>query len=143
MKPQANPRLGVYYLTSIVSLVIAVVGFSYNTWRLEVTEDNSNIRTAAFAVFTHLAEFEQILYAAHYDQNPIDGSPRKGWVKVGMVKDLSLFISAETQTKADKLHKNWQQNWQEIENNVEVVNQLVEDIDVVREEIKVTLASLN
>lgn len=143
MKPQVNPKLGVYYLTSIVSLVIAVIGFSYNTWRLEVTEDNNNIRTAAFEVFTHLAEFEQILYAAHYDENLVDGSPRKGWVKAGMIKDLSLLISPQTQTKADKLYQNWQQNWQMVPEDVSVVNLLVEDIDAVRAEIKVTLASLN
>lgn len=143
MKPQVNPRLGVYYLTSIVSLMIAMVGFSYNTWRLEVTEDNNNIRTAAFEVFTHLAELEQILYAAHYDGNTVEGSPRKGWVKVGMINDLSLLISPKTQTKADTLRQHWQKNWQIVAENNEAVNQLVADIDAIRDEIKRTLASLN
>jgi hypothetical protein len=38
-----NELIG-YYTTALLGLVFAIVGFSYNAWRLEVSEDNSNIR---------------------------------------------------------------------------------------------------
>lgn len=64
-----------------MGLVFAVIGFSYNAWRLESSEKNNNVRLAAFTVITELAQLEQLVYAAHYDQDPVNGSPRKGWVK--------------------------------------------------------------
>ena len=68
-------KFKVYYLTAIFSLIFAVVGFSYNAWRLEVTEDNSNIRTTAFEVLTELAELQQLIYSAHYDHDMVAGNP--------------------------------------------------------------------
>lgn len=70
-----------YQFVSILSLVFAMTGFSYNAWRLEVTEENSNIRTASFQVLIELAELEQIVYASHYDKDDIKGNPRDGWVR--------------------------------------------------------------
>ena len=100
-------KLRAYYLTAIFSLVFAVVGFSYNAWRMEVSEDNNTVRTAAFEGLKELAEFEQIVFAAHYDQNLIEGSPRKGWVKVGLIVDLSTLISAEVVNESKQLHTAW------------------------------------
>ena len=48
-------KLKAYYATAILGVVFAVIGFTYNAWRLEVSEDNTNIRTAAFAVLNELA----------------------------------------------------------------------------------------
>ena len=70
-------KLQVYYLTAVLGVVIALLGFGYNTWRLEISENNNNIRTAAFESFKALATLEQIIYARHYDQNEQDGSPQK------------------------------------------------------------------
>jgi hypothetical protein len=75
-------KLRLYYITTIFSLVFAVVGFSYNAWRLEVSKDNNNIRTASFEVLKNLAEFEQVLFSAHYDQDEVSGNPRLGWIKI-------------------------------------------------------------
>ena len=63
-------KLKAYYLTAILSLVFAVIGFSYNAWRLEATEDNSNIRTASFEVLGELAELEHVIYAAYLPRHP-------------------------------------------------------------------------
>lgn len=71
-------KLKLYYLTAIFSLIFSLLGFSYNAWRMEVSEDNSNIREAAFEVLKELGELEQIVYALHYDHDQTSGSPRKG-----------------------------------------------------------------
>ena len=109
-------KLQAYYITAILSLVFAVVGFSYNAWRLEATEDNNNIRTASFEVLGELAELEQIIYAAHYDKDEIEGNPRKAWVKVGLVVDLSALISKSVEKKSLNLRETWSKNWPKIIN---------------------------
>ncbi len=131
-----------YYLTAIFSLIFAVVGFSYNAWRLEVTEDNSNIRTAAFEVLTELAEFQQLIYSAHYDKDMVAGNPRTGWVKVGLIVDLSSLIGERVADKTKHLQKTWSNNWGNIQKSRKATDKLVADIDLVRVAIKETLKNL-
>ncbi len=131
-----------YYLTAIFSLLFAVIGFSYNAWRMEVTEDNDNIRTAAFEVLTELAEFQQLIYSAHYDHDPVAGNARTGWVKIGLVVDLSSLISTHVEAKARQLKETWTDSWDKIETNRVATDQLVSDIDSVRFAIKETLKRL-
>lgn len=118
------------------------MGFSYNAWRLEVSEDNNNIRTAAFEVLILLAELEQLIYAAHYDKDLEEGNPRKGWIKVGLIVDLSNLISSDSRGQAEELKIAWNNNWRSIANNRTATNFLVQEIDSVRGEIKLTLKQL-
>ena len=118
------------------------MGFTYNAWRLEVTEDNNNVRTAAFEVLKELAALEQLIYAAHYDKNPQEGNPRKGWVKVGLIVDLCELIDDSALESARELKGVWQDHWREIEGNRDVVEELVERIDGVRVSIKMKIQSL-
>lgn len=131
-----------YYLTAIFSLIFAVAGFSYNAWRLEVTEDNSNIRTAAFEVLTELAEFQQLIYSAHYDHDMVAGNPRTGWVKVGLIVDLSSLIGERVADKTNQLQKTWSNNWENIQKSRKATDKLIADIDSVRIAIKETLKNL-
>lgn len=136
-------KLTFYYVISLFSLLIAIAGFSYNTWRLEVSEENTTIRTAAFEVFNHLAEFEQIIYTAHYDQNPTLGNPRLAWVKVGVIVDLSMLISSDTEQQAIDLKSLWQSTWQKVAGEEKAVDALIIEIDQLRTLIKNELAQLN
>ena len=135
-------KLKVYYLTTIFSVIFAVVGFSYNAWRLEVTEDNDNVRTAAFELLVHLAELEQVVFYAHYDQDKQEGNPRKGWIKVGLVGDLSTLVSIESHQKAQILKNTWQDNWQYMTTEVDSVELIIADIEAVRAQVKHTLTQL-
>ena len=142
MTDELNTKLRVYYLTAIFSLLFAIIGFSYNAWRLEVTEDNNNIRTASFEVLTELAELEQIIFAAYYDQDPVAGSPRKGWVKIGLISDLSALINSSVEQRADDLKSLWSKTWQDIPTNRKATDNISHSIDEVRAEIKSTLKML-
>ena len=135
-------KLRLYYFTAIFSMIFAVVGFSYNAWRMEVSEDNNNIRTASFEVLQSLAELEQNIYAAHYDQDIENGSPRIGWVKIGLVNDLSPLISGSAQLKAKQLKQYWAANWQDVNEQTATVEQLVKYIDEVRAAIQQQLTAL-
>jgi hypothetical protein len=136
-------RFNSYYFTAILGLVFAIIGFSYNAWRLESSEQNNNIRLAAFTVITELAELEQLIYAAHYDQDAINGSPRKGWVKIGLIVDLSFLIDDTVQLEAIALKQVWQDNWQVIDKDRQATDQVVTSIEQVRQSIKIKLISLN
>ena len=138
-----DPRLRNFYFVSIFSLFFAIVGFSYNAWRLEESEKNDNVRNAAFQILVELAEFEQILYLAYYDQNEIDGNPRKGWVKVGLVNDLGMLVDDATYKHAEALKALWSDTWQEISTDRDVVNRLVDEIDQVRDAVKAKIKTLS
>jgi len=135
-------KLKAYYVTAVLGVVFAVVGFTYNAWRMEVSEDNNNIRTASFEVLKELTELEQVIYAAHYDQDEKEGNPRKGWVKIGLIVDLSSLISQPVVEKAKHLKALWAETWDILPQDRGATNQLVKEIDVVREEIKLTLSQL-
>ena len=136
-------KLKIYYVGSVLGVLFAVIGFSYNAWRLESTEDNNNIRMASFAVLTELAELEQIIYAAHYDKNEIEGSPRKGWVKVGLIVDLSSLINKPVKDKAELLKLSWGNNWNAFTQNRNLTDKLIKEIETVRKELKSTLTMLD
>ena len=142
MMMEIEKKLRIYYVTAIFSVVFAVVGFSYNAWRLELSEENNNIRTAAFQVLNELAELEQIIYAAHYDQDKLAGSPRKAWVKVGLIVDLSVLIDSSVETKTQALHMSWAASWESIASDKSVVDGVIVKIEQVREQVKHTLYSL-
>ena len=139
---ELKSKLKVFYITSIFSMVFAVLGFSYNTWRMELSEDNSNIRTAAFEVLLQLSELEQVIYAAHYDKNTAEGSPRKGWVKVGLVNELSVLIGQQVKIESVQLKLIWSERWQDVTSSEDAVIELVAQIDKVRGSINVALRHL-
>lgn len=142
METHFQTKYQLYLLTLIFSILFSLVGFSYNVWRMELSEQNNTIRTASFEILVALSELEQLIYTAHYDGNLIEGSPRKGWVKVGLVDDLSRLTAPSIELQADKLTKTWSANWDKIGNNDSSVMSVVTTIDKVRTEIKRVLKSL-
>ena len=139
---ELQDQLKLYYTGTILGVIFAAIGFSYNAWRLELSEENNNIRIASFAVLNELAELEQLIYAGHYDKNAVDGSPRRGWIKVGLIVDLSSLINESVKEKALLLKSSWGSNWQKFTQSREATDALVVDIDAVRNELKSTLARL-
>ncbi|MFK8067285.1 MAG: hypothetical protein AB8D52_03490 [Gammaproteobacteria bacterium] len=142
MKTKALNKAQLYQITVIFSVLFALLGFSYNVWRMEVTEENSNNRTACFEMLLELSSLEQLVYAAHYDKDTQEGNPRKGWVKVGLINDLSVLTTTSVENQADKLKEIWAVNWDKMTDDQNSVDQIVKAIDSVREEIKLTLSSL-
>ena len=52
---------------AVISLVVAISSLSYNTWRNEATEENRNLRVAAFEILLKLGELQQVVFHSHYD----------------------------------------------------------------------------
>lgn len=131
-----------YALSLIFSILFAVTGFTYNVWRMEVTEENNNIRTASFEMLLVLASLEQSIYSAYYDQDLQEGSPRKGWVRVGLVSDLSMLTAPRVVDSANALKTVWSEHWSLIPDQKQSVDQVIHAVDQVRSDIKVVLAAL-
>ena len=121
-----------YQIIVVISFVFGVVGFVYNNWRYEHNENNNNIRIASFQILQELSSLEQIIYANHYDHDTIKGSPRDGWVKVGLIGDLSLFISPECEEASEELKRVWTESWHKIDKDQKVANRLIAKIDKVK-----------
>jgi len=136
-------RLKTYQITSILSIFLTLIGFSYNVYRLEQSEINSNIRTSSFEMLKELANLEQIVYASYYEKDPIAGNPRMGWVKVGIIVDLSMIASKDNDLKTNILYKSWQKNWPTISNDEDSANNIIKGIELVRSEIRIILSKLN
>lgn len=136
-------KLKWYQLTVLFSVLFALLGFSYNVWRMEVSEQNNNLRTASFEILVNLASLEQLIYTAHYDGDFSEGSPRKGWVLVGLITDLSVLTDEDVAQCAAKLKTVWAANWDKMGKDQDAVDSLIKAIDEVRAELKRLLASLD
>ena len=132
-----------YFFTAIASVVFAFIGFSYNAWRMEASEDNNNTRIVSFQILQELAELELIVFAAHYDNNKIDGSPRKGWVKVNLIHDLSYLAVDKVHLKTKDLQKVWQTNWPNMVDHESAAQSITHAIDSVRTEVVSELKRLD
>lgn len=143
MDNQIDNRINLYQRTVIFSLLFTLMGFSYNVWRMEVSENNNNIRTASFEMLINLSSLEQLVYSAYYDNDLKEGNPRKGWVTVGLIDDLSVLTNDEVKTKTTALKNVWSVHWETIATSQKTVDKMVESIDSVRDEIKTSLNSLD
>ncbi|GHD32672.1 hypothetical protein [Parahalioglobus pacificus] len=136
-------RMKWYQATAIFSVLFALLGFTYNVWRLEVTERNSSRREASFESLLQLAELEQLVFAAHYDQDAVAGNPRVGWVKVGLLVDLSESIDEPVERAALDLKETWSRRWSSMASERESTEAIVRSIDDMRASVKGALATLD
>ncbi len=121
-------------LLAIISLAVALVALSYNTWRNELTEHNRNIRFAGFEIIRHLGELQRITYLVHYDKALNRQTPRDGWAEVLVLRDLSQVMPARVPAVAQALLDQWRDNWQELGKSDVAVSNIDNAINDLREE---------
>lgn len=142
MDTQIQKKLNLYQITVVFSVLFALIGFSYNVWRMESSEENNNIRTACFEILINLSSLEQLIYTAYYDGDIKEGNPRKGWVTTGLIVDLSELTSDAVKTQSAVLKEVWSSHWETMPTSKDSVDEIVEAIDSLRAEIKHLLSSL-
>ena len=64
-------------------------------------------------------------------------------VKIGLIVDLSTLISKTVEQKALNLKEVWGSNWDKITNEQNATDRVIQEVDLVRSEIKLALSSLN
>jgi len=128
---------------ALTSLLIALLSLGYNTWRNERTEHNRNIRAATFEILTKLAEFERVVFLAHYDRDKLSGNPRTGWTYIIVINDLAQVVPGTVQPRAAALRDSWRGNWENLGNNDDTaIDRIDRDITQLREATLDTLRSL-
>ena len=136
-------KLLLYYATTLFSILFAIVGFSYNAWRLEQSEYNASVRVAAFSMLSTLAEFEQVVFANYYDNNLEKGNPRTGWGKVILMEDLASLMAPPVAKQSKTLKQAWQNHWQTLPKSTASLTAIEENIDLLRQAIKSEIKQLN
>ena len=128
---------------ALTSLFIALTSLAYNTWRNERTEHNRNIRAAAFEILTKLADFERVVFLAHYDRDKTNGNPRTGWTYIIVINDLAQVVPGSVQPRAAALRDTWRVNWEDLGKEGDVaIDRIDNDIGSLREATLETLRSL-
>lgn len=102
------------HLVAIISLLTALSGLFYNSWRDHQNQINENRRNAAFEVLKNLGELQTIVNYAHYKADTDRGDPIEGWKYVLLVRDLSRLLPQANMQQGDRLYLAWQQDWENL-----------------------------
>lgn len=129
---------------AIISLVVALTSLGYNTWRNEQTENNRNQRFASFMLLSKLNELQQLVFHRRYDPELADkGNPRTGWTYILTIKDLSQVLPPPLPAKAENLSVTWSVHWENIESDQTSTENILAELDEMRNETLTLLKSLN
>jgi hypothetical protein len=128
---------------ALISLFVALTSLGYNTWRNERTEENRNVRVAAFEVLRELGELQLTVNLAFFAQDHSSGHPLAGWGRVAMISDLCEVLPAPAREQAKRLHDVWQANWRQLGDDETSVDRISAEIDSTRAAIREILRRLH
>ncbi len=129
-------------LVAIISLVVALVGLGYNTWREKVIEENRSIRVASFEVLKNLGELQLVVDYAHYQKNKQLGNPITGWGRVLLIKDLARVIPEPATQSAEILYHTWGEEFEKLEDDEKSVERVTQAITDTRQAVLHALSQL-
>jgi hypothetical protein len=98
---------------ALISIFIAVSALAYNTWRNETTEEQRNVRHAAFRVLEDLGELQEVVDSRYYylafdHEIGSEGELRiRGFGSVAMVRDLMMLMPEPGPAAGEALHQIW------------------------------------
>ncbi|MGH8750456.1 MAG: hypothetical protein ACREUV_01980 [Burkholderiales bacterium] len=141
-KPQTVSQQFHSNMVAIISLLVALTGLGYNTWREHVIEENRSVRIASFEVLKNLGELEIIVYYAHYQKDQQLGNPITGWGKVLMVKELSRVLPDPVARNAEALSATWAKEFAKIDGDEQSVERITQSIDATRHAVLKILGDL-
>jgi len=98
---------------ALISIFIAVTALGYNTWRNETTEEQRNVRHAAFRVLEELGDVQEVVdsryyYLAFNREIASEGELRiRGFGSVAMIRDLMMLMPEPGPAAGNALHESW------------------------------------
>ena len=101
---------------ALISLSVAFIALSYNTWRNETTESQRNVRQASFKVLESLGELQEVAdyryyYFPYEDNHGREGELRlRGFGSVTMVRDLMNLMPPPAPAASDNLFQLWNEH---------------------------------
>lgn len=114
---------------AIISLIIAIIALTYNTWREEETEKNRTTRLAAFEVLKNLGELQAVVNYAHYAPDSSMGNPIIGWGHIALIGDLSEILPEPIPQTVHKLIGTWGNQYQTLNTNEKSAEIISHEID--------------
>ena len=129
---------------ALISLVVAVTGLTYNTWRNEQSEFNRNQREAAFELLLKLAELDEVVNLSQYDSGSMAADDlKKGWALVNTIDVLTSILAEPMPAAGDRLLASWSEHSPELGGADEKpVTAIRGDIDQLQNDIVLLLRSL-
>jgi hypothetical protein len=98
---------------ALISLFIAVSSLAYNTWRNETSEEQRNLRHAAFKVIENLGEMQEVVDARYYylasgDEVASEGQLRlRGYGSATMTRDLMGLMPSPAPEAGKRMLETW------------------------------------
>lgn len=143
MNPSKNLKKQIQQnLLAVISIGIAVLALSYNSWRNELSEDNRTVRAAGFEILKESAKLQFFIDATTYASGYKDEDLIQGWVSVNFIISLSALISPEIQTEAQLLKRVWADNATRLANDKSVNKQVSEANSRIVEAVRFHLGEL-
>ena len=119
-------------IVAITSVIVALTGMAYNTYRNEKTEINHNVRAAAFETLKNLGEAQIVVEYAHFKKDRVQGDPRLGWGRMTYIHDLAQVLPAPGPAEADGLLAAWRDNVDTLENDNNAMIKITDEIQRLR-----------
>ena len=119
-------------IVAITSVIVALTGMGYNTYRNEKTEINHNVRAAAFETLKNLGEAQIVVEYAHFRKDRLLGDPTQGWARLTYIRDLAQVLPPPGPAEADLLLAAWRDNVETLESNTEAMIKITDEIQRLR-----------
>jgi len=130
-------------LVAIISLVVALSGLGYNTWRNEATEAHRNVRQGAFAMLEQVGQLQQLVDQRFYAGKKDDVNRITCWGKVTLLRDTAPLVSGATQQQAERLFQVWSEQLEAMDEGDAAAEKKISDqIAAVRKQLVAELKAL-
>jgi hypothetical protein len=129
-------------IVAIVSVLVALGGLTYSTWRNERTEANRNTRIAAFEVLKTLGELQLIVDYAYYRKDPARGDSAMGWRRVQCIKDLAQIVPSPGPEDAESLLQAWRTNVETLATDAQSAAKISDEIYATRQDMVAIIQGL-
>lgn len=126
---------------ALISLVVAILAVVLNTWRLEQTEKNRNVRQAGFEILKNLGELQAVVNANHYQLTSSKMDPLQGWTYIAMMGDMVVLMPPPVPDNLNQLIQVWSTHWKNLSDDASV-DQVSTQIDKTREGVMQALNHL-
>lgn len=109
------------HAVALLSLAIAISALGYNSWRNEKSEEQRNVRHAAFRVLETLGELREVVDERYYyfpfrEDMSMEASLRlRGYGRVALTRDLMLLMPTPAPSSGEALHKAWIENYNKLD----------------------------
>lgn len=117
---------------AVVGLVVALIALGYNTWRNELSEQNTTVRIAGIEMLLKVGELQSTVYLVAFEKDMEPKVRRQGETLVSTLRDLSMFMPETVQDQSGNLIQTWRANWNALDNedqeSVALIDSAINDL---------------